>query len=362
MNNSIIRKNVEIFPNLLLHNRIKLADITSEREALKLTDEDIFNSDDIFPRKYELETLRYWRKKRLLPFFEHGKHAHISIAQLMWLRFLSELKNIGASIATLEEAFKFFMDRGYKDEIARLNLVQLKKNLIEEIDSAPEYIENLETLKNVERILNDRSLKYSIQIDFNYFNLNIIDYVVNKTEVYFSLTSEKTRNIQTKEIEKKGVFGIIRNHENKDFLNTVLDNEPVAYYDFEKRTLKKPAILFPAKFFIEDIFGDCSVSENSFNIKILTKTERGIFSEIKERNVIEIEMTLLHDKEKKKTFEIIKSDGNVNMENIKKLKILMGTKDYIKGQAKLKNGKISSFNPDENVLENVEDWDVNLEG
>ena len=59
-------------------------------------------------------------------------------------------------------------------------------------------------------------------------------------------------------------------------------------------------------------------------------------------------MTLLHDKEKKKTFEIIKSDGNVNMENIKKLKILMGTKDYIKGQAKLKNGRISSFNPDEN--------------
>lgn len=362
MNNSIIRKSVEIFPNLLLNNRIKLADITSEREALNLTDEDIFKSEELFPRKYELETLRYWRKKRLLPFFEQGKHAHISIAQLMWLRFLSELKNIGASIATLEEAFKYYMDRGYKDEIARLNLVQLKKNLIEEIERSPEFIENVETLKNVEYILNDRLLKYSIQIDFNYFNLNIIDHVVNKTEVYFSITSEKIRNNQTKEIEKKAVFGIIRNHENKDFLNTVLDNDPIKYYDFEKRSLKKPAILFPAKFFIEDIFGDCSVSENSFNIKILTKTEREIFSEIKRSNVKEIEMTLLHDKEKKKIFEIIKSNGNVNMENIKKVKILMGTKDYIKGQAKLKNGRILSFNPDENVLENVENWDVNLEG
>ena len=362
MNNSIIRKSVEIFPNLLLNNRIKLADITSEREALNLTDEDIFISEELFPRKYELETLRYWRKKRLLPFFEQGKHAHISIAQLMWLRFLSELKNIGASIATLEEAFKYYMDRGYKDEIARLNLVQLKKNLIEEIERSPEYIENIETLKNVEYILNDRLLKYSIQIDFNYFNLNIIDHVVNKTEVYFSLTSEKIRNNQTKEIEKKAVFGIIRNHENKDFLNTVLDIDPIKYYDFEKRSLKKPAILFPAKFFIEDIFGDCSVSENSFNIKILTKTEREIFSEIKRSNVKEIEMTLLHDKEKKKIFEIIKSNGNVNMENIKKVKILMGTKDYIKGQAKLQNGRILSFNPDENVLENVENWDVNLEG
>ena len=232
MDKSIIRKSVEIFPNLLLNNRIKLADITSERETLNLSDEEIFKSDELFPRKYELETLRYWRKKRLLPFFEHGKHAHISIAQLMWLRFLSELKNIGASIATLEEAFNYFMDRGYKDEIARLNLVQLKRNLIEEIERYPEYIENVETLKNVEYILNDRLLKYSIQIDFNYFNLNIIDHVVNKTEVYFSLTSEKIRNNQTKEIEKKAVFGIIRNHENKDFLNTVLDNEPVAYYDF----------------------------------------------------------------------------------------------------------------------------------
>jgi len=362
MNNSIIRKSVELFPNLLLNNRIKLADISSERETLNLTDEEIYKSEELFPRKYELETLRYWRKKRLLPFFEHGKHAHISIAQLMWLRFLSELKNIGASIATLEEAFKYFMERGYKDEIARLNLVQLKKNLIEEIEKSPEYIENIETLKNVEYILNDRLLKYSIQIDFNYFNLNIIDHVVNKTEVYFSLTSEKIINNKTKELEKKAAFGIIRNHENKDFLKTVLDTVPIEYYDFEKRCLKKPAILFPAKFFIEDIFGDCSVSENSFNIKILTKTERRIFSEVKGRNVIEIEMTLLYDKGKMKTFEITKSDGNVNMENIKKVKILMGTKDYIKGHAKLKNGMILSFNPDENVLENVEDWDVDLEG
>ncbi len=353
---SLIKQNVEIFPNLLIHNRIKLADITSQNETLSLTDQDIFNSDELFPRKYELETLRYWRKKRLLPFFEHGKHAHISISQLMWLRFLSELKNIGASIATLEEAFKYFMERGYKDEIARLNLVHLKKNLLEEIEKEPQFLQNIETLKNVEYILNDRLLKYSIQIDFNYFNLNIIDHVLNKTEVYFALTSEKILNTSSDQVYKKPVFGVIRNHENKEFLNTVLDNDPVNYYDFEKRTITKPAILFPARFFIEDIFGDCSISQNAFNIKILTKTEREIFKEIKEKNVREIYMTLHFNK--KETFEILKLDESINFESIKKIKILMGTKEYTEGSAKLLNGKTTNFNPHENQLENVENWDI----
>jgi DNA-binding transcriptional MerR regulator len=139
----LFRSTIENFPSLLLEHRVKLADITSEKEVLGLTDDEILQSEDVFPRRYELETLRYWRKMGLLPFFDQSKHAYISISQMMWLRFLSELKNLGASIAMLKEANYYFIERGYRDEIARLNLLELKKKIIaelEKITSKTEYI------------------------------------------------------------------------------------------------------------------------------------------------------------------------------------------------------------------------------
>jgi hypothetical protein len=123
----------------------------------------------------------------------------------MWLRFLSELKNLGASIAMLKEANYYFIERGYRDEVARLNLLELKRKLIEELAKDPNNATNIQSLKNVEHILNDRLLKYSIQIDFNYFNLNIIDHVINGTDVQFAVTAEKILNKENNEVEKKKI-------------------------------------------------------------------------------------------------------------------------------------------------------------
>ena len=221
----LFRSTIETFPSILLEHRVKLADITSEKEVLGLTDEEILEKDYVFPRKYELETLRYWRKMGLLPFFDQSKHAYISISQMMWLRFLSELKNLGASIAMLKEANYYFIERGYRDEVARLNLLELKKTIIGELEKDPNNATNIQTLKNVEHILNDRLLKYSIQIDFNYFNLNIIDHVINGTDVQFTVTAERILNKENNEIEKKQAFSVIRYNEDKKKTDTVLDSD-----------------------------------------------------------------------------------------------------------------------------------------
>jgi hypothetical protein len=81
-----------------------------------------------------MEMIRFWRKKGLLPFFEDGKHARISLAQLMWLRFLSELRNISSGAAILIEAHDFLIKRAYDDNLALKNLIdledELKKKLI----------------------------------------------------------------------------------------------------------------------------------------------------------------------------------------------------------------------------------------
>jgi DNA-binding transcriptional MerR regulator len=347
---TLFRESIENFPNVLLSNRIKLADITDPTDVIELSDDDIFNNDYHFPKKYELETLRYWRKMGLLPFFEHSKHAYISIAQLMWLRFLQELKNMGAHISTLKEANQYFIERGYRDEVARNNLLELKKNLLLELESQPNNEKSKKTLKDVEYILNDRLLKYSIQIDFNYFNLNIIDHVINGTEVLFAITSEIVINKETKKAEKKQVFSVIRNHPDKNKTNTILDKDPVNFFDFKERKLKKPAIILPANYFIEDIFGDCNISDNAFNIKILTKTEKNVFTEIKSNNLKEISI----NGGKTEIFSIMENNGTINKENIKAVKIIMGTKRYKEGSAKLINGESISFNPNDYSKENLD--------
>ena len=341
----LFRSTIENFPSILLEHRVKLADITSEKEVLGLTDEEILESDCVFPRRYELETLRYWRKMGLLPFFDQSKHAYISISQMMWLRFLSELKNLGASIAMLKEANYYFIERGYRDEVARLNLLELKKTIIGELEKDPNNATNIQTLKNVEHILNDRLLKYSIQIDFNYFNLNIIDHVINGTDVQFTVTAERILNKENNEIEKKQAFSVIRYNEDKKKTDTVLDSDKVDFYDFVNKAFKKPTIVFPAKFFIEDVFGDCSISEKAFNIMILTKTEKKLFTQIRNRNVKEVKLLPENDKIGKKPYSILDEKEKLNTESIKTIKVLMGTKAYEKGIATLKDGTKLKFGP-----------------
>ena len=59
-------------------------------------------------------------------------------------------------------------------------------------------------------------------------------------------------NKENNEIEKKQAFSVIRYNEDKKKTDTVLDSDKVDFYDFVNKAFKKPTIVFPAKFFIED--------------------------------------------------------------------------------------------------------------
>jgi hypothetical protein len=135
------------------------------------------------------------------------------------------------------------------------------------------------------------------------------------------VTAERILNKESNELEKKQAFSVIRNHKNDEKLNTVLDIEKNDFYNYEEKALKKPAILFPADFFLEDVFGDCSISEKAFNIMILTKTEKDLFVQIRNRNVKEVEL-------------LSESDKMYGYEITQKVKELTGkcVVDYIKNQ------------------------------
>jgi hypothetical protein len=168
------------------------------------------------------------------------------------------------------------------------------------------------------------------------------------------VTAERILNKESNEVEKKQAFSVIRYNKDKKKTDTVLDSDKVDFYDFVNKAFKKPTIVFPAKFFIEDVFGDCSISEKAFNILILTMTERSVFKNIKNRIVKEVKLLPEDDKIGKKPYSILEENGKLNTENIKKMKVLMGTKSYEKGFAILTDGTKLEFSPKAYAPENKE--------
>jgi hypothetical protein len=85
---------------------------------------------------------------------------------------------------------------------------------------------------------------------------------------------------------------------------------------------------------------------------ILTKTEKDLFRQIRNRNVKEVKLLPENDKIGKKPYSILDEIGKLNTESIKKIKVLMGTKSYEKGFATLTDGNKLEFSPKAYALEN----------
>ena len=168
----------------------------------------------------------------------------------------------------------------------------------------------------------------------------------------FSYTDIKGFRDSTEESVESNWFASEMNENESLMFYSFADKEKTDFYNYEEKALKKPAILFPAEFFLEDVFGDCSISEKAFNIMILTKTEKDLFTEIRNRNVNEVKLLPESDKTGKVPYSILDENGKLNTESIKKIKILMGTKAYEKGVATLKNGSKLKFSSNTYAVEN----------
>jgi uncharacterized protein YktA (UPF0223 family) len=127
MNISVLDKFVSKFTSAIHINQLKLSDLT-DKKVVRLTDKEMLLTDEASPNKFETETIRFWRIKKLLPFFEEKKHARISLAQLMWLRFLSELRKVSPSTLIMEKAHDFFIKRAYEQRLGYNNLLQREKD------------------------------------------------------------------------------------------------------------------------------------------------------------------------------------------------------------------------------------------
>jgi hypothetical protein len=337
------------FPNVLLSHTLKLSDITDSK-AIKLDDNKMLESKEAFPNKFELEIVRFWRKKKLLPFFEEGKHAKISISQLMWLRFLENLRNLSPSTAVLEAAHEYFLKRAYDQNLALKNYISLQDSLRKELAQSPNNQVAKTKLDQVLNILKDPLLMYSVKIDMNYFNMYIMDEVINSPEKKILFTYRMGKKI----LDEKGtvsdvpVFEIIRDGK---VINGLDDEKNKNGIEFDLH--KTPVSIFSASYFLRDVFADCNLSEKAFNIQILEKSERDIFKLIK-KNKIEIVSFSNGEKMKNDDYSLNIINNEYNVNKIKEIKYKLCTRNYDNGYAISNTGEKFKFNPNPNSLENKE--------
>ena len=336
MNISVLDKFVSRFSSAIHINQLKLSDLT-DKKVVRLTDMEMLLTDEASPNKFETETIRFWRIKKLLPFFEEKKHARISLAQLMWLRFLSELRKVSPSTLIMEKAHDFYIKRAYEQRLGYNNLLQREKDF-KKISNPTQ--EEQEILSAYQTIINDKLLMYSLDRDINYFNMGILDYVVNDEDVYFVYYYNMAidpADGQEKELPEFDIIKIAKDVE-KDLVK----------FSFSDR----PHVLIPASFIVRDTFYDCNLSSNAFNILALENSERKVFKFIKENKLSELTFVIPEGTNSKPlTFKFVtKNEGNINA--IKESKLIMGTKKYVSGIAKLTNGEIRKFNPNPNSAEN----------
>jgi hypothetical protein len=237
----------------------------------------------------------------------------------------------------MEKAHDFYIKRAYDQRLGYNNLLQREKDF-KKISNPTQ--EEQEILSAYQTIINDKLLMYSLDRDINYFNMGILDYVVNDEDVYFVYYYNMAIDPADGEEKELPEFDIIK-----------------IAKDVEKESLKfsfsdRPHVLIPASFIVRDTFYDCNLSANAFNILALENSERKVFKFIKEHKLSELTFIIPEGTNSKPlTFKFVtKNEGNINA--IKESKLIMGTKKYVSGIAKLTNGEIRKFNPNPNSAEN----------
>jgi hypothetical protein len=171
--------------------------------------------------------------------------------------------------------------------------------------------------------------------------MGITEHVVYGANVVFAYYIEQIPSCKPRDIDEKPVFSVIKNGkiEQMGADGMILEKD----FDFTQHS----CVLIPAIQIVKETFYDCNISQEAFNIQIMEKSERELFRLIKEKRVQEIILNPLQEN----TFEIerytiLDSHSDLNIENIKKIKLLLGTKQYQDGQALLLDKDIFKFNAD----------------
>ena len=310
------------FKNELYSSKVKLSSITVSSKKLKKSI--AVREDD----SIAIEQIRFWRRKELLPFIEDGTHAEVSMAQILWIRFLQSMRNFGCSVEYMKLATDYFIKRAYDDNLVLQNFLRLLKNYEEVLknntiqkDSNGNELSLAEIPKRIEFIkaaLNDPFLLMSLKTDINYFTTAFLIYLDTHQDVKIVLN-------------EYGCFGVMI----EDIVYDISYDEPVVHQSF---LCDEPRLTFPIKHFLKDFFNNSILEESSLSIQVLNEDEKEIIKNLKDKRVLKISIELRNGEIKRYDIEKEKITS-LDESRTKEIKELIGLKNYQKISFEMINAK-----------------------
>ena len=261
------------------------------------------------------ESLPFWRRNKLLPFFPKSSWGYeISMAQLIWLRILDNLRALGYPVADTEKVTDYFFKDAYFADLPAKNLLAQKKELqFKEskgtLNDAEAYI-----LSELDRMLNDNMLLYGLKFDVSYLS-NLVVWCLNMQQEAGVLIFPGG-----KVAERMG--DVVSNHRGEKF-----DTEDPHIYISIKSLLKE---------FVSN--KELSAFVDTFN---LTLEEKFVVQELRTKNIKELRIVVQSEKIVRVDS---KSDQTLTGEMADEIKKILQMKNYEEVSISTRDNKTLSFN------------------
>lgn len=243
--------------------------------------------------------IAYWRREGLLDFFQKGKWARLSFMQVLWLRVLNTLRDLGCPLSTLKKMHEYFLKRAYFDDVPRLNFLSLKEKLERKQKDKTITEKEIEDLKLINTFLMDKGLMYGLKLDINYFSNLISEFLRFRTETGILIYPN----------------GVIAEYSD----GTYFTNEP------EKLDPSAPHIYLPLKHYMVDFIEDEQLSQFISPLELLNEYEQKVLREMRNKNVREISIQL--DGGKIRKIESTKN-GTITGSQAKEIRKILGLGNY----------------------------------
>ena len=299
------------FKNELYLNKIKLSEVTytiDKRLKSKPTDED---------KKITIEQIRFWRRHKLLPFFEEGDHAYISMAQYLWVLFLLSIKKFGCSVEHMKAATDYFIKRAYDDNLVLKNFLRLEEIYKKDLKSlnTGDTVEGIELSKEellfrvsfIKQALGDPYLLHALKLDINYFTTTLLIYLELSIETSIAMNEQ-------------GIFGIMIDNNLLDISYTESVAHPTLRND-------EPLLLLPIKHFLKEFFDTSRLEESALNVMVLSVDEKEIIKNLRDKKVTSIHINLRDGEIKRYDIEK-QARRQLSDTEIIEIKKMLGLKNY----------------------------------
>ena len=244
--------------------------------------------------------LAYWRRNNLLPFISGGKWLEISFAQLIWLRILDDLRDIGLPLSKVQQVCDYFFKDAYFNDLPKKNLNYNKSLIKKKILAGTQSEEDEQFLLQIEQILKYDKALHFLKFDVNYLSNFIASSISQHDEALIYIFPD----------------GRVREFIGDRYMGH-------KEYDVDRM---EPHICLSITHYFKEFIRDEELSV-LFMPQILNEEENKVLREMRKKNIKEI--TIIFDNDNKPRIESSKN-GIMTQEQTRQIKEMLALKNYEK--------------------------------